>query len=110
MAAFTYYSFSILHISFLHEGGQTCHKGTLASPPLSSAPSPTPLSSTTPLTELTLPGDDSYPKCKQCERLGERCRRGKGKLKFRVGSSAKYDAAFSKDQTWLDQTKNGKFV
>ncbi|KIW70095.1 hypothetical protein PV04_02401 [Phialophora macrospora] len=53
--------------------------------------------------------DDSYPKCKQCERLGEKCRRGKGKLKFRVGSSAKYDAAFSKDQTWLEQTKNAKF-
>ncbi|KAH0837510.1 putative arca-like protein [Fonsecaea pedrosoi] len=53
--------------------------------------------------------DDNYPKCKQCERLGERCRRGKGKLKFRVGSSARYDASFSKDQTWLEQTKNAKF-
>ena len=59
---------------------------------------------------LTSSGDDNYPKCRQCERLGERCRRGKGKLKFRVGSSAKYDAAFAKDQTWLEQTKNGKLV
>ncbi|KAK4944891.1 hypothetical protein LTR10_015810 [Elasticomyces elasticus] len=53
--------------------------------------------------------DDNYPKCKQCERLGGRCRRGKGKLKFRHGSSARYDATFAKDQTWLDQTKNAKF-
>ncbi|OQV05965.1 Fungal Zn2-Cys6 binuclear cluster domain-containing protein [Cladophialophora immunda] len=53
--------------------------------------------------------DNNFPKCKQCERSGERCRRGNGKLKFRVGSSARYDASFSKDQTWLEQTKNAKF-
>lgn len=53
-------------------------------------------------------GDDSRPKCKQCERLGQKCRRGKGKLKFRHGSSARYDTSFAKDQTWLEQTKSGK--
>lgn len=55
-------------------------------------------------------GDDTRPKCKQCERLGQKCRRGKGKLKFRHGSSARYDATFAKDQTWLEQTKNGELV
>ncbi|KIX07884.1 uncharacterized protein Z518_02538 [Rhinocladiella mackenziei CBS 650.93] len=59
--------------------------------------------------ERHLKCDDNHPKCKQCERLGEKCRRGKGKLKFRHGSSARYDATFSKDQTWLEQTKNAKF-
>lgn len=52
---------------------------------------------------------DDNPKCKQCERLGGTCRRGKGRLRFRYGSSARYDANFSKDQTWLEQTKNAKF-
>ncbi|EXJ83518.1 hypothetical protein A1O1_07141 [Capronia coronata CBS 617.96] len=61
------------------------------------------------LAELTTSGDDNYPRCRQCERLGGKCRRAKGKLKFRHGSSARYDATFSKDQTWLEQTKNAKF-
>ncbi|KAK6387103.1 hypothetical protein LTS17_000369 [Exophiala oligosperma] len=63
---------------------------------------------TTDSTRLTIVGDDN-PRCKQCERLGGRCRRGRGKLKFRHGSSARYDENFPGTQTWLAQTKNAKF-
>ncbi|KAL2432635.1 hypothetical protein ABEF95_014193 [Exophiala dermatitidis] len=59
--------------------------------------------------ERHLKCDDTFPRCKQCERLGGKCRRAKGKIKFRHGSSARYDATFSKDQPWLEQTKNAKF-
>lgn len=58
----------------------------------------------------SLLGDDTRPRCRQCERLGEKCHRSGGRLKFRPGSSAKYDTTFGKDQTWLSQTKICKSV
>lgn len=53
-------------------------------------------------------GDDGRPTCSQCERTGQKCHRTKDKRSFRVGSSAQYEKKFSKDQVWLNFTKNGR--
>lgn len=47
--------------------------------------------------------DEGNP-CKRCAKSSQECQRATG-AKFRNGSSAKYDKAFKKDQTWLGQTK-----
>jgi hypothetical protein len=53
-------------------------------------------------------GDDTRPQCKHCQRLNKDCIRSSGKIKFRPGSSAKYDSSFGKHQTWLSQKRNGR--
>lgn len=45
--------------------------------------------------------------CSQCKADGIRCIRTKTKAKFKVGSTAKHDAEFPKDQVWLS-TKRKK--
>ena len=50
--------------------------------------------------------DEGNP-CKRCEKSGQDCQRATG-AKFRTGSSAKYDKAFKKDQTWLGHTKRAQ--
>jgi hypothetical protein len=50
--------------------------------------------------------DEGNP-CKRCEKSGQDCQRATG-AKFRNGSSAKYDKAFKKDQTWLGHTKRAQ--
>jgi hypothetical protein len=50
--------------------------------------------------------DEGNP-CKRCEKSSQECQRATG-AKFRNGSSAKYDKAFKKDQTWLGHTKRAQ--
>lgn len=50
---------------------------------------------------------DNENPCKRCEKLSQTCERATG-AKFRNGSSAKYDKAFKKDQTWVGQTKRAQ--
>ncbi|OAP55899.1 hypothetical protein AYL99_10051 [Fonsecaea erecta] len=44
--------------------------------------------------------------CRRCQRTGERCIRSRTGIRFRHGSSARYDTkGFSTDQTWLKPKK-----
>ncbi|OBT81366.1 hypothetical protein VE02_10173 [Pseudogymnoascus sp. 03VT05] len=52
--------------------------------------------------------DDNDSTCKLCHRLNTLCVRNKDKLKFRHGSTARYDAAFKTDQPWFKQSSNTK--
>ncbi|OBT96568.2 hypothetical protein VE01_05322 [Pseudogymnoascus verrucosus] len=52
--------------------------------------------------------DDNDSTCKLCRRLNAPCVRNKDKLKFRHGSTARYDAAFKTDQPWFTQSSNTK--
>lgn len=54
--------------------------------------------------------DDNDSTCKLCRRLNAPCVRNKDKLKFRHGSTARYDAAFKTDQPWFTQSSNSKFI
>ncbi|KAL2013704.1 hypothetical protein VTN00DRAFT_1229 [Thermoascus crustaceus] len=51
--------------------------------------------------------DSIKPKCLRCQRSGRECVRRSSRLRFRHGSSARYDHEFSKDQVWLSSSNNG---
>ncbi|KAE8365016.1 hypothetical protein BDV27DRAFT_157314 [Aspergillus caelatus] len=47
------------------------------------------------------PGDDQSETCRACQKTGDVCERTASKIRFRHGSSAKYDSLFGNDQVWL---------
>ncbi|KAH8690308.1 hypothetical protein BGW36DRAFT_390575 [Talaromyces proteolyticus] len=56
--------------------------------------------------------DGNKPICERCERTGVSCIWGQTRIRFRHGSSARYDADFADDQPWLksDGHVNYKYV
>ncbi|MCJ1304012.1 hypothetical protein MMC08_006824, partial [Hypocenomyce scalaris] len=55
----------------------------------------------------TCRGDEARPICGRCKRSGDECLRAVSKLRFRHGSSARYDSDFADDQIWLSTSGNG---
>ncbi|KAE8163285.1 hypothetical protein BDV40DRAFT_311860 [Aspergillus tamarii] len=53
--------------------------------------------------------DDESETCRACQKTGNVCERTASKIRFRHGSSAKYDSSFGNDQVWLRTNKRSKF-
>jgi len=53
-------------------------------------------------------GDDSGTTCQRCLKAGQECVRHPRRVKFRHGSTAKYDSEFSRDQIWVNPSANGR--
>ncbi|KAJ9268289.1 transcriptional regulator family: Fungal Specific TF [Paecilomyces variotii] len=51
--------------------------------------------------------DDSGTTCQRCLKAGQECVRHPRRVKFRHGSTAKYDSEFSRDQIWMNPLANG---
>ena len=52
--------------------------------------------------------DTDRPRCKPCARAGNECVRVSTRIKFKTGSSGRYDSRFGKEQPWLTRSKHAR--
>ncbi|KAL4878206.1 hypothetical protein BJY04DRAFT_114643 [Aspergillus karnatakaensis] len=59
--------------------------------------------------ERHLKCDNESEACRTCQKTGEACERTITKIRFRHGSSARYDSLFDKDQVWIRTRRLSNF-